>query len=242
MASPLGPSHPTPVRVFILTATPLYGRAIARVVGEERGLRVIGVGDSLDSALRSVRKLRPDIVLVDMGLRDGGLVLRAIGAAVPEVRIVAVAGATTPPQLLMCAQAQVAGYVSGDDDPEDLVMTIEGVARGEMRCSPRTAKAVLQEVAALATDRFPRPLDSGLTERELEVLELVGCGLSNKEIARRLAIELPTVKNHVHHILRKMKVNRRTEAMARLGPEWRVTEARSIGAADHEDSREATSR
>jgi two-component system, NarL family, nitrate/nitrite response regulator NarL len=157
-------------------------------------------------------------------------VLRAISEAAPEVRIVAVAASTTPPNLLTCARARVAGYVSRDDDPAELVATLVGVARGEMRCSPRTAMPVLEEVAALATERAPEPLESGLTERELEVLQLVGCGLSNKEIARGLSIELPTVKNHVHHILRKLKVNRRTEAMARLGPDWRLAEARSSGA------------
>jgi two-component system nitrate/nitrite response regulator NarL len=232
MASSRGPSHPTTARLLILSATPLYGRAIARVVGEERGLRVLGVGDNLDAALGSLRELRPDVVLVDMDVPDSDVVLRAIFEAAPEVKIVAVAASATLPDLLTCARARVAGYVSGDDDPEELVTTIVGVARGEMRCSPRTATLVLEAIAALATERTPRPLDSGLTERELEVLELIGCGLSNKEIARRLSIELPTVKNHVHNILRKLKVNRRTEAMARLGPDWRLIDARSSSVAE----------
>jgi ATP/maltotriose-dependent transcriptional regulator MalT len=75
---------------------------------------------------------------------------------------------------------------------------------------------VLDGVAALATQSAPEMVDIPLTTRELEVLSLIDVGLSNKEIARRLSIELATVKNHVHNILAKLNVNRRTEAVARL--------------------------
>ena len=92
------------------------------------------------------------------------------------------------------------------------MLVVESVARGEMLCSPRLAATLLHRVATLAQERHsPGPLDS-LTVRERQIVDLLGDGLSNKEIARGLQIEVTTVKNHVHHILEKLQVARRADA------------------------------
>ena len=101
---------------------------------------------------------------------------------------------------------------------DDLTSTIISVTRGELLCSPRVAATLLRRVGALANGaRAPHAL-RGLTFREREVLDLIDGGLSNKEIAVRLHIEVATVKNHVHNLLEKLHVTSRAQAAAQLGP------------------------
>ena len=116
--------------------------------------------------------------------------------------------------VVACAEAGVAGYVTRDASIDDLVATIDSVVRGEALLSPTVGATLLRGVAAPAVgDRHD--IGERLTAREWEVLDLVGEGLSNKQIAKRLEIETPTVKNHVHNILEKLDAHSRTEAAAR---------------------------
>jgi DNA-binding NarL/FixJ family response regulator len=92
------------------------------------------------------------------------------------------------------------------------------------------AASLFQRIATLALERSPQSIESRLTARELEILDLIDQGLSNKEIARRLTIELSTVKNHVHNILEKLNVSRRSEAAARARAEREPPVAREIHA------------
>lgn len=204
------------IRVFILAEAHLYSRALAQFLGGQEMLTVIGMDGDLGRALLRLEDLNPDVVLIDTGMANSAVAVRKIADAAPNVRVVVLAVSSDERDLVACAKARVAGYVSPEEDPEDLVATIQGVARGEMRCSPRTARALLDRVAALTMEQTPDPGDISLTTRELQVLRQIDRGQSNKEIARDLSIELPTVKNHVHNILGKMNVNSRTEAVARL--------------------------
>jgi DNA-binding NarL/FixJ family response regulator len=101
-----------------------------------------------------------------------------------------------------------------DGTVDDLVATIESASRGELRCSAKIAAALLRRVADLATERDISKTNARLTRREQENACLVEEGLSNKEIAARLFIEVATVKNHVHNILEKLQVRTRGEAAA----------------------------
>jgi DNA-binding NarL/FixJ family response regulator len=98
---------------------------------------------------------------------------------------------------------------------EDLAAVVESVSRGETLCSPGIAANLFDRVAALSRERQLEPVEEKLTARELDVLRLIEEGRANKEIATALSIELPTVKNHVHRILEKLNVHRRSEAAAR---------------------------
>jgi DNA-binding NarL/FixJ family response regulator len=119
-------------------------------------------------------------------------------------------------EMIACAEAGVCGFVPPDASVSDLLAAIQGAVDGELLCTPKMAGVLLRRVTALAAGR---PLDapaSSLTMRELEVVRLIDQGLSNKQIALQLEIELSTVKHHVHHILEKLEVARRSEAVARL--------------------------
>jgi DNA-binding NarL/FixJ family response regulator len=121
----------------------------------------------------------------------------------------------TEGQLIACAHAGVLNFVTREDSIADLALTIRSAACGESRISPETAGAVLGRLAGEAA-RGPMRDEQRLTPREVEVMELIERGLSNKEIAQQLSVALSTVKQHVHHILEKLDVTRRGEAVARL--------------------------
>lgn len=117
-------------------------------------------------------------------------------------------------EVIRCAQAGVAGYVSRDASLEELAAAVLTVAQGDVACPPHIAGIVLRRLAAAAAGSTPKP-DHPLTLRERQIVALVDQGLCNKEIAARLGVEVSTVKNHVHNLLQKFGAKRRGEAAAR---------------------------
>ena len=203
------------IRVLIVAHIRLYREGLAQMLQAERRIAVVGTAVGADEAVVALREHQPDVVLLDMAIPDNVWLVRALVAAVPGTKVVALAVPEIEREVIACAEAGVAGYVTREGSVEDVVEAVESVARGEMLCSPRMAATLLQRVATLALERSPDSIEARLTRRELEILDLIDQGLSNKEIARRLTIELSTVKNHVHNVLEKLNVSRRGEAAAR---------------------------
>jgi DNA-binding NarL/FixJ family response regulator len=202
------------VRVLIAAEIRLYREGLAAMLCQEPGIQVVGTAAGADDTVRALRALAADVVLVDLPSPENSWLVRALAAAVPGTRMVALSVPDAERELLACAEAGVAGYVTRDASVEDVVAAVEAAARGEVLCSPRMAATLFQRVATLALERSPASIESRLTQRELEILDLIDQGMSNKEIARHLTIELSTVKNHVHNILEKLQVTRRAEAAA----------------------------
>jgi two-component system, NarL family, nitrate/nitrite response regulator NarL len=202
------------IRVLIVADIRLYREGLAEALVRREALQVVGTAGSREYAVAAVNECHPDVVLVDMAMQEGRATARALLDHAPDLRVVALAVPEREPEMLSCAELGVSGLVPRDASLEELVATLESAARGEVRCSPRMAAAILRRLAALAAERGAARIDVLLTGREREVVELIDRGLSNKEIARRLGIEVPTVKNHVHNILEKLQVHRRGEAAA----------------------------
>jgi DNA-binding NarL/FixJ family response regulator len=163
----------------------------------------------------AIERHRPEVGLLDLLTAEGLPALRVLVEMASETRFVVLAVPELEQAIMECVEAGIAGFVTRDGSIDELVAAIESVARGEALCSPRMVATLLRRVAALAA-ASRGPAVARLTLREQQVASLLGEGLSNKEIAARLCIELPTVKNHVHHILEKLGVSRRGEAAARL--------------------------
>jgi DNA-binding NarL/FixJ family response regulator len=135
---------------------------------------------------------------------------------VPGVPIVALGVPDVEGDVLACAEAGIAGYVTREASLEELVAVVRSAVQGELRCSPRIAAGLLRRLSALS-EHGPSAPRVRLTARQREIVRLIGQDLSNKEIAHRLGIEVATVKNHVHNLLEKLNVHRRTAAVRLLG-------------------------
>jgi DNA-binding NarL/FixJ family response regulator len=205
----------SPVKVFIAGPVRVYREGLAAILDREDGVEVVGSAADAQEILHAIGDLAPDVVLVDMSAPGGA---RTIGELVPPkgVTVAALGVDDSGSDVISCAEAGVSAFVSSDASVDTLVAALRSAAQGELLISPKMAATLLRRVAALGGEDRHRAAESDLTRRELDVLRLLEEGLSNKEIAGRLSIELPTVKQHVHHILGKLHVSRRGEAVARL--------------------------
>jgi DNA-binding NarL/FixJ family response regulator len=177
---------------------------------------LVGLAASATDAVEQVRRLAPDIALLDMAMNDAFSVARHLTRFAVASRIVALGMAENEAEVLNCAQLGIAGYVTREASIADMLAAVEATARGEVHCSPKIAGSLFRRIAALSTERSNAGPPNALTARESQILKLLQQGMSNKMISRSLGIELPTVKNHVHSILAKLGIHRRTEAISLL--------------------------
>jgi DNA-binding NarL/FixJ family response regulator len=173
---------------------------------------VIGAAPYRLEAIHRIRSLRPDVVLADLSERANLHVVRTVATTFPRLRIVGLSVWEVEQDIVACAEAGVHGYVSHDASIDELLAIVESVLGGESFCSPETAALARKLSRRHAEAQYP----GALTYREREIGRLIERGLSNKEIAGELSIELATVKNHVHNILEKLHVRRRGEVAAQL--------------------------
>jgi two-component system, NarL family, nitrate/nitrite response regulator NarL len=202
-------------RLLILGEVSLYRESLARSLARDERFEVVGVAADVEEALAILERVEADVLLVDTRMTEGADVVRALAAAAPQVKLVALAVPEVEGEVIAFAEAGASAYVTLDGSLDDLASVVHSVERGEVLCSPGMAAGLFRRVAALSRERQLDPIEERLTTRELEVLRLIEEGRANKEIATALSIELPTVKNHVHRILEKLNVRRRTEAAAR---------------------------
>ncbi len=202
------------IRVLVVDDTRLFREGLARIVEASGDLSLAGTAADREHVLTAIHDCRPDIVLLRIASPESISMLRAIVEQVPQVRVIALGLMENDSDIIACAEAGVAGYLSREGSVEDLVATVRSVARGEALCSPRIAATLLRRVATLASERQSWTGRAHLTAREREIVRLIDEGLSNKEIAQRLYIEVRTVKNHVHNVLEKLQVHHRGEAAA----------------------------
>jgi two-component system, NarL family, nitrate/nitrite response regulator NarL len=210
------------ISVLVCSPVRLYREGLVEILDRDPGVTVIGSAADARETRARASALTPAIVLLDTTLPGALETTRALAGIRPAPRVVAFAMSEDERAIVAYAEAGVAAYVTRDESIADLLVALRSADRGEMRCSPVTAAILLRRVTSLAAERelrAPRrvpPAPVRLTPRELEIVALVDDGLSNKQIAQRLQIELPTVKNHVHHVLEKLQVARRGDVVAAL--------------------------
>lgn len=200
-------------RVFIVSDLRLHGEGLAEALDRDPRIEMLGSKVETGSTIAEVRRLQPDVVLIDMVGERYAWATRASRQAAPQAHIVALGISDFESDIIDCAEAGASVYLTRDASLDDLVATIERITKGEVVCPPRVAATLIKRIGALATRDASLP---ALTPRELEIMELIERGMSNKQVANTLVIELSTVKNHLHNIFEKLQVHSRTEAVARM--------------------------
>jgi DNA-binding NarL/FixJ family response regulator len=193
----------------------LYRDGLAELLDRESALHVVGSAASVPAALILGAAHLPGVILVDMALSEPLVAVAILAAAVPGARIIAVTVPEREADVLACIEAGAFGYVSREASLQELVRVVISASSGETLCSPRMAAVLVRRVAVLAASRVPDQ-SAHLTPREQQVVALIVDGLSNRQIARRLSIEIATVKNHVHNILGKLAARSRKEVAAAI--------------------------
>jgi DNA-binding NarL/FixJ family response regulator len=205
--------------LVICTHVRLYRDSLGSVLAREDDLDVGSTVASAEECLRAVRSCGANMVLLDAGAPDALDTMARLTRLRPAPRVVVLGLPEDEAAVVAYAEAGVSAYVTREDSVQGLTEALRAAERGELRCSSRTAGILMRQVAKLAArPEAPAPDAPAvrLTRRELEIAALMDAGLPNKQIAQSLQIELPTVKNHVHHILAKLDVRGRGEAAAVL--------------------------
>jgi two-component system nitrate/nitrite response regulator NarL len=217
------------IETYIVTEVRTYRDALALALGRTGRIQVVGSAAYPADAVCELAAVHPDVVLLDLVGADGPDWAREIGAASPQVRMIVLGLQEAEHDVIAWAEAGVSGYVGREACLEDLVAAIEAVARGEAPCPARATAMLLRRIAA-GPHAAMAAWERGrlLTLREREIVRLVGQGLSNQQIAKGLYIALPTVKNHVHNILEKLGVHRRSDAVQAVRQAGFVSRAESV--------------
>ena len=195
------------IRLLIVDDHPLVRRGLCELFGEDGSFEVVdAVGDG-EKAVTAVLAKQPDVVLMDVSMpgMDGIEATRRVLAVRPETRVVMLTSFADHERVLEALDTGAVGYILKDSESDDLLRGVRAAASGDAPLSPRAARAVL------TARRGRRPFEE-LTSRELDVLRLVARGLSNKQIAWRLAISEKTVKAHMTSIFGRIGVGDRTQA------------------------------
>jgi two-component system, NarL family, nitrate/nitrite response regulator NarL len=200
------------ISVLMVADVRLYREGLAAAIGNRSHLALVAACSNRAEALIQARALRPDVIVVDMAMRDGLEFIREVrdGQVLAKILVFAVDEATS--DVMRCAEAGASGYVTSDASVDELVMAIERIDREELVCSPRVAAQLFVRMGQHTTQWSSPQGTRMLTIRERQVLELIRDGYSNKEIGQRLNIAEPTVKNHVHNLLEKLNVPTRARA------------------------------
>lgn len=209
-----------PIRVFLVDDHEVVRRGVAEILHAEADMSVVGEADGFHSAVRGIRGTRPDVVVIDVRLPDGNGVelCRQVRSADPDIQCLIFTAYDDEAALLSAVLAGAAGYVLKEVGAFDLVADVRAVANGR----PLPVRRANQSPDRVLRNQDPRLGSLGLRQRQ--ILDLIGEGLTNKQIGVRLGLAEKTVKNYVSGLLEKLGVERRTQA-AVLRAEWRYHES-----------------
>ena len=208
------------IRVVVADDHPLYREGVARSLTESGKFTIVGEAANGRDALAWVRTERPDVVLLDISMPDGGIAtLQQIMALESPPRVAMLTVSEEDDDIMQALKAGALGYILKGVGARDLVQIVSDLAAGRSYVAPSLAIKVM---AAMTAPRVVAPasmLDS-LTKREEDILRLVSLGKSNKEVARDLELQEKTIKHYMTTILQKLQVRNRTEAAIMARDKW----------------------
>jgi DNA-binding NarL/FixJ family response regulator len=208
------------IRIFLVDDHQLFLTGVRTELDEV--FDVVGTASDVDPAIAAIRRLRPEVVLVDVHMPGGGgvTVIGNVAETHPDVKFLALSVSDAPDDVIAMIRAGARGYVTKSISPDELIDAVNRVAADDAVFSPRLAGFVLDAFAGA----LPRPADpelDQLTPREKEVLRQIARGYTYKQVASRLNISIKTVETHVSAVLRKLQLSSRHE-LARWASDRRL--------------------
>ena len=201
------------IRVFLVDDHQIVRRGVADFMLDEPDLEVVGEAASVDEALTRIPAAQPDVAVLDVRLPDGSGVelCRELRSRMPELACLMLTSYADDEALFDAIMAGASGFVLKRVLGTDLLNAVRTVGTGGSLLDPRTTTALLNRIRREREQRDPL---AELTEQEHQVFELIGEGLTNRQIGERMFLAEKTVKNYVSHLLAKLKMERRTQAAA----------------------------
>lgn len=210
------------MRVLVHSPVRLFGEGVAAFV---RTIEFVDAARAENEAVAledAISQLPADVVLLDVTAPSSLTQARALRQCCPGVDIVAMAVPDMAEAVIACADAGVVAYIPRDATTTELALVLSHTRRGETHCDPSITRSLFRELANRQATSISDEL-SPLTRREIETARLVSQGLSNKEIAQELHVSVATIKNHVHSVLHKLGVSRRSQVAGQLAQEpWTI--------------------
>ena len=214
------PSEPVaaPISLVLIDDNRLLREGISALIHTQPGFKILAAFADVQEALQKVREAQPDIVLLDFGLEDHDSVslTATVHQEVPTARVIIMGLLPLHEDVAALVRAGASGFIMKDASFEDFFTTIRDVAAGEEILPPALTNSLFSQIVRNAAGSGEaKVLESvRLTNRERQVIELLGEGLSNKELATRMHIAVHTVKSHVHNVLEKLALRSRLEVVA----------------------------
>jgi two-component system nitrate/nitrite response regulator NarL len=221
------------IDIVITSDIRIYCEGLAGILARTHDVNIAGVANNYEDAIVAISANPTDVLLLDMTMAGSCNLAKHISTVNPHIKIVALAVSYDEGNIMLCAEAGVTCYVPREASVNELIEAIKEAAKGECYCPPKIAACILKKVQSLTLsaknkylssstsesqlpDRGSAGRQTGLTPRERQIADLLAEGLSNKQIARDLSIEVSTVKNHVHNVLVKLEVKNRGQAVFSL--------------------------
>jgi DNA-binding NarL/FixJ family response regulator len=204
------------IKLLIIEDNRLLRDGIVSMIGEQIDMKAVaGLGDG-DKAPLKIRELKPDIVLLDLGLRSQNSLhlVQSLKRTFPETKIIVMDLVPIQSDVVNFVQAGVSGFILKDATIDDFLRTIRSVAKGMKVLPPLLTGSLFSQIVEQAVSRSaPSKLIESIrmTKRERQVIQLISDGLTNKEIAQKLYLSTYTVKSHVHNILEKLTLHTRLQ-------------------------------
>jgi DNA-binding NarL/FixJ family response regulator len=204
------------MRILLADDHAVVRRGLEMVLSLEKDLQIVGDAANGEEAIAQVKRLSPDLVLLDVKMPrlDGIAAAREIKRQSPHTRILMLTGIEVGNEIMQALEAGADGYVLKEVSPEELIHAIRVIGAGEAYLQPAVTKRVLDRLHATPRGREePPPSAEPLTPREREILELMATSATNREMAQKLVISEETVRSHTKNILSKLGQPNRTQAV-----------------------------
>jgi DNA-binding NarL/FixJ family response regulator len=202
--------------VFLLAENRLLREALTRILAKKNDIEVVGAVSFTSSTLEAIVEASPRVLLFDpVDLRSGLAFMRMLREAMPDLRIIMIGMEESSELLISAVREGISGYLLMEASASEIVAAVRFVIDGGAVCPPELCQALFSHIATHRSNvpNFEIQAELGLTRREQQLVEMVGRGYTNKEIASKLNLSEQTVKNHVHRVLRKVGARNRLQAV-----------------------------